>query len=158
MLRSTANLMDEWVLIVCKPDLLFLIWPRYRVSSQLNLKAKGSWVMSHYWVSKITIDLCFLLIPKLLECESQEWLMTSWRGVWGWNVEVTLSKVIQCCPGCSVETSAVRTGVCVWAGGLGREWMVWPAELLGNNDNLPTKTCSSARWGNRLLKWLLTEA
>lgn len=56
--------------------------------------------MSHYWVSKITIDLHFLLIPKLLKCESQEWRMTSWRGVGGWNVEVTPSEVIQCCSGC----------------------------------------------------------
>lgn len=63
-------------------------------------------------------------------------------------MEVTLSKVIQCCPGCSVKMSAVRTGVCLsW--GFGREWMVWPAELPGNNDDLGTETCSSASWGGR---------
>lgn len=53
MSQSGANLMDKWVLIVSEPDLLFLIWPRYHVSSQMNLKATGSWMMSHYWVSKI---------------------------------------------------------------------------------------------------------
>lgn len=33
-------------------------------------------------------------------------------------MEVTLSKVIQCCPGCSVKMSAVRTGVCL-------SWGAW---------------------------------
>lgn len=126
------NLMDKWVLIVSEPDLLFLIWPRYHVSSQMNSKATGSWMMSHYWVSKITIDLRFLLIPKLLKCESREWLITSWRGVWGWNVEVTLSEVTQRCPGCQ-DRDVCSENRCV---------MVWLAELPLRNDNPHTETRS----------------
>lgn len=125
MSQSRANLMDKWVLIVSEPDLLFLIWPRYHVSSQMNSKATGSWMMSHYWVSKITIDLHFLLIPKLLKCESREWLITSWRGVWGWNVEVTLSEVTQRCPGCQdrdvcSENRCVCDGLAGWV--TSKEW------------------------------------
>lgn len=116
MSQSRANLVDKWVLIVSELDLLFLIWPRYHVSSQMNSKATGSWMMSHYWVSKITIDLHFLLIPKLLKCESREWLITSWRGVWGWNVEVTLWSN-STLPWVSGQGGLQWEQVCVWWSG-----------------------------------------
>lgn len=138
MSQSRTKLMDKWVLIVSEPDLLFLIWPRYHVSSQMNSKATGSW-MSHYWVGKITIDLHFLLIPKLLKYESREWLIISWRGVWGWNVEVTLSEVTQRCPGCQDRDVCSENRCVRWSGRL--------SYLQGMIIRALKYAHSAARWG-----------
>ena len=74
-------------------------------------------------------------------------------------MEVTLSKVIQCCPECQCK-NVYSENRCVSEMGSFEESVVfWVAELPRSNDNLGTKIRSVARCrGKRFLKWLLTEA